>query len=165
MSEKTEPTKMPAPEMTGQPRVEKQETAALPGEIARDLNARIAALEEELKTKTEELEKSKGLISERERNLSLMTNDKEDAVRAYHGLVQKANPLVPAEMIAGASIGEINASLGKATALVTQIRAGLEKELNIQRVPPGAPGRTEPDTASMTSKEKINYGLSKARKK
>lgn len=128
------------------------------------LTSRIASLEAELATKSGELEKSQTFLAEKEKGFASLAADRDSAVDAYRELVQKSNPLVPADMIGGSTIAEINASLEKASGLVTRIRTGIEKELNAQKVPTGSPGRTEPDTSAMTSKEKINYGLNRARK-
>jgi len=89
----------------------------------------------------------------------------ESAVGAYKDVVLKANPLIPTDLIQGLTIDEVSASLEKAAALVGQIKQGLEKEGSAEKIPPGAPQRTGPDLSSMTTKEKINYGLREAQQK
>lgn len=86
------------------------------------------------------------------------------AVSAYAGAVLRANPTIPAELVTGASINEVNASLAKATALVGKIRQSMSQEQQTVTVPAGAPGRTPPDTSAMSTREKITAGIQNKRK-
>ena len=92
----------------------------------------------------------------------------ESAVGAYKDVVLKANPLIPTDLIQGLTIDEVNASLEKASNLVAEIQTKIQTESESksksESIPTGAPQRTGPDLSSMTTKEKINYGLDQARK-
>jgi len=132
-------------------------------EATRPLQERIASLELEIKGRDEVIQKSKAALDEKSGNFASLAVEKDETVKAYAELVKKSNPLVPGEMISGNNIGEINAALEKATGIVEKVRSSLELQNRGERVPPGAPGRIEPDTGLMSSKEKITYGLNKAR--
>ena len=134
---------------------------------AGQLQERIALLESDLTAKEQELTQQKNLIQEYESRQESLNARHKTAVDAYRNLVLKANPLVPVELISGATVEEIDESLGRAVDLVGHIRQGLEqrqkREDQADAVPAGAPGRTPPDLNGMTAREKINYGLSQAR--
>lgn len=133
------------------------------------LNQRISDLETELSGTKAQLEKSNGLVAEKEKGFVSLTAERDGVVKHYGELVKKTNPTVPSDMITGATVGEINASLAKGLSIVDQVKKSLEsqaqKQTETDRVPPGSPGRTEPDASTMTSKDKITFGLNKARSK
>jgi hypothetical protein len=138
--------------------------AAMVSEASRPLQERIATLELEIKARDENMQKSKAALEEKSSGFASLAVERDAAVRAYGELVKTTNPLVPGEMISGNSVSEINTALEKATGIVDKVRKSLELQTRSDRVPPGAPGRTEPDTGSMSSKEKITYGLERTRK-
>ena len=130
-----------------------------------ELTQRVATLEADLEAKGTQITE---LTTQGESQTQQLTTAKaalESAVGAYKDVVLKANPLIPTDLIQGLTIDEVNASLEKASALVGQIKQGLEKEGSAEKIPPGAPQRTGPDLSSMTTKEKINYGLREAQQK
>jgi hypothetical protein len=90
-------------------------------------------------------------------------------VSAYRDLVLKSNPLLPADMITGSTVEEVNASVEKANGIIGQVREGLEKQTQQvtqqTQIPAGSPGRTPADLSAMTTREKINYGLDQDKKK
>jgi DNA repair exonuclease SbcCD ATPase subunit len=150
---------------------EKAKSAAAVEEATKPLTDRIATLEQDLQTKdvdlqakNEELTAVKTQLSEKDTGFVSLTEERDGAITAYKELVQKTNPVIPADMITGTNIAEINASLEKANTLVTQIRTKLEENNNNNSVPAGAPGRTEPDISGMSTREKISYGLQKSKK-
>ena len=135
------------------------------------LTDRLASLEADLAVLHEKDTQAESQTQELILALQKGKDELESAVGAYKDVVLKANPLIPTDMIQGLTIDEVNASLEKATALVGHIKEGLEKEGNVlqqkdnaDKIPPGAPQRTGPDLSSMTTKEKINYGLREAQK-
>jgi hypothetical protein len=136
---------------------------SLVSEATRPLQERIATLELETKARDEILTRNKTALEEKSSGFASLAVERDASVKAYAELVKKTNPLVPGEMILGNNVGEIDASLEKATAIVERVRKSLELQSQGDRVPPGAPGRTEPDTSSMSSKEKITYGLGRTR--
>ncbi len=129
-----------------------------------ELSGRVTSLEADLAAKGTQIGELTTQTEGQGQELTIAKGVLESAVGAYKDVVLKANPLIPTDMIQGLTIDEVNTSLEKATALVGQIKQGLEKEGSAEKIPPGAPQRTGPDLSSMTTKEKINYGLDQARK-
>jgi hypothetical protein len=145
-------------------KVNEQVTAA-----TQPLTERIASLEADLKAKAAEAEQHKATAEEKDKGFASLSAQHEGAVSAYRDLVLRANPLLPADMITGATIEEVNVAVEKANGIIGQVKEGLEKQ-NLQvtqqtTIPAGSPGRTPADLSSMTTREKINYGLDQAKKK
>ena len=129
-----------------------------------ELTGRVASLEADLEAKGTQIGELTTQGESQGQELTTAKAALESAVGAYKDVLLKANPLIPTDMIQGLTIDEVTASLEKASALVGQIKQGLEKEGDADKIPPGAPQRTGPDMSAMTTKEKINYGLDQARK-
>ena len=151
---------------------EKASSQEAVADATQELTGRVAALEADLQARDSEIGELKTAAEGQTQELTILHKVKdelESAVGAYKDVVLKANPLVPTDMLQGLTIDEVNASLEKATGIVGQIKQGLEAQqqaqTQTQTVPAGAPVRTGPDVSSMTTKEKINYGLEQARKK
>jgi hypothetical protein len=144
---------------------EKGKAASLVQEATKPLAERIASLEADLKVKGEEVEASRKVIVEKDSNFASLSTQAGEAVKAYREQVLKINPLLPADMVAGVTVAEINASAEKAAALVESIKRGLQANDLTVKVPAGSPGRTPLDTSNMSTKEKITYGLEQSRKR
>ncbi len=86
------------------------------------------------------------------------------AIAAYIALVVRSNPVVFAELISGDSFEAINNSLQSAKALISKVRQSVEAEIAARKVPAGAPARTVPDLENLSSREKIQYAISKGGK-
>jgi chromosome segregation ATPase len=150
---------------------EKAKSAAAIEEATRPLTDRITSMEQDLEAKTadlkardEELAAVKSQLSEKDTGFASLAVEKDTAVEAYKDLIRKTNPLVPADMITGGSISDINTSLENAANLVNRIKANVEENNTNNSVPAGAPGRTEPDISTMSTREKISYGLQQSKK-
>ena len=143
---------------------EKAKSQEAVAKATQELTDRVASLEADLAAKGTEIGELTTQAQSQTQELTTAVDKLESAVGAYKDVVLKANPLIPTDMIQGLTIDEVNTSLEKASALVGQIKQGLEKEGSAEKIPPGAPLRTGPDLSSMTTKEKINYGLDQARK-
>ena len=141
-----------------------QEAVVLHEKDTQELTDRVASLEADVAAKDTQIGELTTQAESQTQELTTAKATLESAVGAYKDVVLKANPLIPTDMIQGLTIDEVNTSLEKAAGLVGQIKEGLEKEGNAEKIPPGAPQRTGPDLSSMTTKEKINYGLDQARK-
>ena len=128
------------------------------------LKERIATLEAEVNSKTQDIEVLKAKLSDSEKGLASLAASLEGAVAAYKEAALKANPLLPPELITGSSIAEVDASVEKASAIVGKIKEGLVQQTQQVTIPAGAPGRTPPDTSSMSAREKINHGINARRK-
>jgi hypothetical protein len=83
-----------------------------------------------------------------------------DAARRYRDLLLATSPEVPAELVAGETPDEIEASFNAAREVVDKVRRQLESQVNDERVPAGAPPRTAPDLSGLSPAEKITYALS-----
>ena len=144
---------------------EKTKATELVNQATQPLKERIASLDADLKIKGEETEGLKTAVVEKDKGFASLSANFEAAVGAYRGQVLKANPLIPTEMILGNTIADIDQAVEKATALVGKIKEGLAQETQHTTIPAGAPGRTPPDTSTMTTREKITHGINNARKK
>ena len=143
---------------------EKAKSADAVKEATKPLTERITSLEQDLRARDEELTLVKTQLSEKDADFASLALERDSAVEAYRDLVLKSNPVIPAEMLTGNNIAEINASLETADNLVSQIRSKVESTGNNNSVPAGAPGRTETDISAMSTREKISYGLQKSKK-
>ena len=151
---------------------ETQNTAPVP----EDLEAIKAELEEEKKAKAAAeaaLAEKDTRIAELEASLSEAKSGSEvavaelsqvkeantQAVAKYLGAVRAANPAIPQDIIAGATIEDIDASLAKATTIAESVKANLEAQAKEARVPAGAPTRGEISLEGLTPREKIAAGI------
>ncbi len=131
-----------------------------------ELQDKLAALERQVEAKT-------GMITGLEGRLARLNDDFEGAKAAYayavddyKKLAAGSNPLIPADVISGTTIEEVKDSLDRALKLVANVQTFLKDgQAQAPSIPAGAPARTGLDTAAMSTKEKINYGLEQARKK
>jgi len=87
-----------------------------------------------------------------------------EALAAYKALVVRSNPVVFAELVSGDSFEAINNSLESAKALISKVRQSVEAEIAAGKVPAGAPARTVPGLENLSSREKIQYAISKGGK-
>ena len=94
-----------------------------------------------------------------------LTQLKEAHVRAmakYLEAVRSANTALPADVITGETIEDIDASVGQAQAIADAVRETLADEARKGRVPAGAPTRVL-NLDGLTAKEKIALGLQQQR--
>jgi chromosome segregation ATPase len=83
----------------------------------------------------------------------------QEAASRYRELAVRAEPSVPADLIAGDTIEAIDASIARARELAASVRSHIEAEAQAARVPAGAPQRSAPDLSAMTPEQKIRHGL------
>jgi uncharacterized coiled-coil protein SlyX len=121
---------------------------------AKDL--RISEFEQAVASRDNQIAALKQSLAELETRLS-------QAVASYRALVVKANPAVPAELIRGDSIEEIDASLASAQVLVDRVRQELGAEIAAAKIPAGAPLRMPLDFSALSPKEKIQYAIGERR--
>ena len=151
-------------ELKAELEAEKAGSGEAVAQATQPLSDRIALLETELSAKDEELTGLKTQAEEKDQELASLQASLDGAVAEYRGLVVSSNNLFTEDMLQGASIDEIKASVEKANALVGKVREGLENEKTRTTVPAGAPTRTPVDASGMSAREKINYGLEQSRK-
>lgn len=85
-----------------------------------------------------------------------------EAVQRYRDVVLEREPHLPADLVAGDSVGELDAAIDRARQTVAQVRQHLDQQAQALRIPAGAPARGSPDVSDLSSAEKIRLGLSKA---
>jgi hypothetical protein len=91
--------------------------------------------------------------------LEKLEGDLGKAITGYKLMLIKENPDILADLIRGESIEEIDRSLSQAKELTNRIRTKLEEKITAEKIPAGAPTRLPPDLDSLSSEEKIRYGL------
>jgi uncharacterized coiled-coil protein SlyX len=144
---------------------EKQRAQTMVAEATRELTEKVATLETEVATKTQDIEALKGQLAEATTNFEGAKAAYAYAVDDFKKLAVASNPLIPAEVIYGTTVEEVKASLDRANKLVANVQESLSKQAQASVVPAGAPARTAPNLEGMSTKEKINLGLEQARKK
>ncbi|HEY7270001.1 MAG TPA: hypothetical protein VH951_09255 [Dehalococcoidia bacterium] len=78
----------------------------------------------------------------------------------YRELLLKSEPSLPADLVEGRDVAEVDAAAERARQTVAQVRQHLEQQANAIRVPAGAPQRSAPDLGDLSPAEKIRLGLS-----
>ncbi len=135
--------------------------AAPPAEIAA-WQEKVSSLEASLTSRSAELTEAKKTLDAQAADIALLKLGSDEAVGAYRKLAISTNPLFTEELITGATVPEINASVERVKGLLGRIRTHVEAELKAAAVPAGAPaGRSEPDTSGLSAKEKIKLGVMK----
>jgi len=81
------------------------------------------------------------------------------AVAKYLEAVKLANNQLPADVIAGTTIDEIDASVAKAKTIAESVKKVLEAQAKEARVPAGAPPRGEISLEGLSPREKIAAGI------
>jgi len=130
---------------------ERKAKAAAEASLA-DKDDRIAALEAELSEARSGFESTTA-------ELSSVKEANAQAVSKYLDAVRLANPTIPQDIIAGETIEEIDASVEKAKAIASAVKANLEAQAKEAKVPAGAPPRGEISLEGLTPREKIAAGL------
>ncbi len=77
----------------------------------------------------------------------------------YRDLVVRTEPALPADLIAGADVDAIDASVTAAREIVGRVRSHIESQAQAGRVPAGAPSRAAPDLSALSPEQKIRHGL------
>ena len=126
-----------------------------------ELNAQLAEALAANEAGQQELTAVKAALDERDAELAAATETLHEAVASYRASLLAANPHIPEEMIAGATISDIDASLDRAQDMAGRVRQTLEEDLKETHVPAGAPQRAVPDLSAMSPREKIHYALGK----
>jgi hypothetical protein len=121
-------------------------------EVAADTHARLAQMEAAL-TNARAVEDSlkRELVEARDRERT--------ATLKYKDAILATEPWLPADMVAGDTLMEIDESLAQARRTVAQVRQQIDEQAQAGRVPAGAPPRRAPDTATLSPLEKIKLGL------
>ncbi len=125
-------------------------------ETAADSEARAAHVESQLTQANEEIELARSESEAREQDL---TAQLQSAADRYRELALGHAPDLPAELVSGATVAEVDEALQRARETVSKVRGHLESQAQAGKVPIGAPPRSEPDLSGLSTEEKISYGL------
>lgn len=112
-----------------------------------ELQASVSVVQQAAETAATELTQAKGAYAK--------------AVSKYLEMAKAANPTIPPDIITGATIEDIDASVTKASSIVTAVKAGLEAQAKAGTVPAGAPPRGEISLEGLSPREKIAAGIKK----
>jgi hypothetical protein len=119
----------------------------------------IARLEKAIADKDSEIVVIKQVAEDFKQKFDEAGQSLAQAIVAFRELVTQANPGLVSEMITGATIDEINASVISSRALVEKVKQEVGAENARVRVPAGAPQRTLPDLSALSAREKIKYAM------
>ena len=133
---------------------------------AADREARAAHLEGQLSQVREELSQAESETQAREGELagareqveSLQAQVRSSAERYREAALQQS-PELPAELVTGDTVEEVDQAIQRARETVSKVRGHLESQAQAGRVPVGAPPRSGPDFSAMSAEEKIHLGL------
>lgn len=128
-------------------------------EATKELKARIAALEQEIFIKDEDIEALKKSLELTKQELEGAKAAYAFAVEDYKRLACEHNPIIPPEAVTGNTIDEVKASIQRANDLVAKVKTAIAEQAKEVVVPAGAPPRQEPDLSALSPKEKITYGV------
>lgn len=131
-----------------------------------DGEARAAQTESEVAELREQLAQVETGAGTRERDMAALSERAEtleaqvqSAAQRYRELALERSPELPEELVAGATVEEIDESIERARETVSKVRVHLESRAQAERVPVGAPPRSEPDRSALSAEDKIKLGL------
>ena len=127
-----------------------------PGEDAPDDTP---AWEERLQALEQQAEQASAEAAANSEAAAALRAQLSDTLERYRALLLQRDPDVPGELVSGDSVGELEASYERASALVEQLRLRAAGRAAEERVPAGAPARRGADPANLTPQEKIMLGL------
>lgn len=134
--------------------------------LAADREARARHLEERAAALQQALQEAQAAAQAREQETAELRSGVEAlqgrltaAAARYRELALRAEPELPAELVTGDSIEEIDQALARARETVARVREQVEAQARRGRVPPGAPPRTGADLTGLSPREKISRGL------
>ncbi len=99
--------------------------------------------------------------AEREQQVDGMRAQLSQALDAYRASMLEAEPGLPADLVSGDTIEELQASHARARQIVEHVRGRLEERALMERTPSGAPARSGVDVSALSPEEKIRLGLSR----
>ena len=114
----------------------------------------------ELERKLAHLEEG---INSRDTELAALKKSLADTVARYRTAALAAAPGVPAELVRGETVEEIETSLSAARDIVAGVRQQIDAEIAARTVPAGAPQRTPPDLSTLSPAQKIAHAIARMR--
>jgi chromosome segregation ATPase len=118
-------------------------------------------LRAEVRTSAEAASEAAGAAASLREQLSAAEERMRASAERYRDLVVQTEPALPAELIAGDTIEDIDASVEAARDVVGRVRAHIAAQAQTARVPVGAPPRSGPDLGALSAEQKIRYGLAR----
>ena len=122
-------------------------------------DARIIRLEQDVAAKESEIAALKNELDGLKQAVDGRDKAMAQAVADFKEMVVAANPGLPPELIAGATIEAVKESLKNARAVVEKVRQEMDAAAARTRIPAGAPQRAAPDFSGLSPREKIQQGL------
>jgi hypothetical protein len=152
-----------------------EQLAAAQADIER-LQTRVAELEAIAAQRAEEATELRREASQREQAVAAAGVEVEElrsalaasqeqvreAAQSYRDVLLQREPDLPADLVTGESVAEVDAAVSRARQTVAQVRQHIEQQAQALRVPAGAPVRGGPDVSALTPGEKIRLGLRQA---
>ena len=121
--------------------------------------AEAAVLRDEVRTSAEAASAAAGDASALREQLAGAEQQMRASAERYRDLVVRTEPALPAELIAGETIEDVDASVVAARDVVGRVRAHIVSQAQSARVPAGAPQRSAASVSSLSPEQKIRYGL------
>jgi hypothetical protein len=123
------------------------------------LKAELEQTKQALAAKTQETDAAASSARAAVESAAALTAALTDATAKYQALLVQTNPEIPADLIKGSTVAEIDASLASAKTIVQKVKESIEAQDKATPIPAGAPPRQAPDLESLSATEKIKAGL------
>ena len=106
-----------------------------------------------------ELAEARGALESERASRERLEADLAAAVESCRQALLASAPELPAELVQGSTVAELEAAFASAKALADRVRQQVESEAAQERVPAGAPPRRGVDASALSSQQKILLGL------
>ena len=106
-----------------------------------------------------ELAETRGALDREQSLRAQLEADLAAALESCRKALLASAPELPAEMVQGGTVAELEAAFANAKALVGRVRQQVQSEAAQERVPAGAPPRRGVDASALSSQQKILLGL------
>lgn len=121
--------------------------------------SRIGELEAQTTQMQDDTARLQAEAEAREGELASLRQQLSHVVERYREAVLEAHPELPQDLVVGATLEEVDASLASARAAMEAIKARLAQQLASEAIPLGAPPRKGPDWSTLSPRDKIARGL------
>ena len=106
-----------------------------------------------------ELAEARGALEEARTIRGRLEADLAAALESYRTALLAGAPELPAELVQGGTVGELDAAFATAKSMAERVRRQVESEAAQERVPAGSPPRRGVDSSALSSQQKILLGL------
>ena len=106
-----------------------------------------------------ELAEARSALEESQTTRERLEADLAAAIESVRKALLAGAPELPAELVQGGTVAELEASFGRAKAMAERVRQQVASEAAQERVPAGAPPRRGVDSSALSSQQKILLGL------